>query len=403
MSAGGLKGSVQVGLLVEEVTSGFASGERASDGTAQLRMNNVVVGGGLDWSEVCRIPAGVEQLAAYRLRSGDVLFNSTNSPKLVGKTALFIEIGEPVVFSNHFLRIRTKRDGLDPAYLARWLNYQQGRRLFETRCTQWVNQASFRREDLLALRIPLPPLPEQRRIAAILDKADSIRRKQQQAIRLADDLLRSAFLDMFGDPVINPKGWPACRLAEVAAIVSGVTKGRKLDRGRIVSVPYMRVANVQDGHLVLDDVKEIEALPEEVTRYCLEPGDVLLTEGGDPDKLGRGAVWRGQVDPCIHQNHIFRVRPNKTKVLPEFLSRQIGSARGKRYFLRAAKQTTGIASINMTQLSAFPVLLPPLDAQERFGRLTRGSEALKARMEVRASTVGDLFHSLVQRAFQGDL
>lgn len=254
---------------------------------------------------------------------------------------------------------------------------------------------------LKRLTLPLPRLPEQRRIAALLDKADAIRRKRQQAIRLADDLLRSAFLDMFGDPVTNPKGWPACRLADVAVIVSGVTKGRKLDRGRIISVPYMRVANVQDGHLVLDDVKEIEALPEEVTRYCLEPGDVLLTEGGDPDKLGRGAVWRGQVDPCIHQNHIFRVRPNKTKVLAEFLSRQIGSARGKRYFLRAAKQTTGIASINMTQLSAFPVLLPPLDAQERFGRLTRGSEALKARLAMRASTVGDLFEALVQRAFLG--
>ena len=289
---------------------------------------------------------------------------------------------------------------LFPDYLARFLQRSAPRILSQARATTADNLPL---DGLRKFPLPLPPLPEQRRIAALLDRADAIRRKRQQAIRLADDLLRSVFLDMFGDPVTNPKGWPGCRLDAVAAIVSGVTKGRKLDRDRLISVPYMRVANVQDGLLLLDDVKEIEALPEELTRYHLQPGDVLLTEGGDPDKLGRGAVWRGQVDPCIHQNHIFRVRPNKTQVLPEFLSTQIGSARGKRYFLRAAKQTTGIASINMTQLSAFLVLLPPLDLQERFARLTRASEALKARLAARASAVGELFHSLVQRAFGGQL
>ena len=251
--------------------------------------------------------------------------------------------------------------------------------------------------------MPLPALADQRRIAAILDKADAVRRKRRQATQLTDDLLRSAFLDMFGDPVTNPKGWKQARLDAVAEIRSGITKGRRLDPTQVVSLPYMRVANVQDGHLRLDDVMEIELLRSEVDTFRLFPGDVLLTEGGDPDKLGRGAVWHGQIDPCVHQNHIFRVRPDTRAVLPDFLSTLLGSARGKAYFLRAAKQTTGIATINRTQLGRFPVLLPPLDLQERYAALVERMSALEALARTRSREFDVLFGSLSQRAFRGDL
>jgi type I restriction enzyme S subunit len=287
---------------------------------------------------------------------------------------------------------------LDVRYLWHWLGAASGALNGAARGSTFrqVDKASIGR-----LQIPLPPLPEQRRIAALLDKADAIRRKRQQAIHLADNLLRSAFLDMFGDPVANPKGWPLSRLDEVATVVSGVTKGRKLDPTRVLSVPYMRVANVQDGHLLLDDIKEIEALPEEVVRYRLETGDVLLTEGGDPDKLGRGAVWRGGIDSCIHQNHIFRVRANASKLLPDFLSAQLGSARGKRYFARAAKQTTGIASINMTQLSAFPALLPPVAAQTAYGAIVKRFRELEHHLAERQTACDRLCESLAHAAFHG--
>ena len=164
---------------------------------------------------------------------------------------------------------------------------------------------------------------------------------------------------MFGDPVLNPKGWKEARLDQISEIVSGVTKGRKLVGKATVLVPYMRVANVQDGRILIDDVQKIEALESEIEKYRLKRGDILLTEGGDPDKLGRGAVWKGEIDPCIHQNHIFRVRTNKKIILPEYLSALIGSQRGKRYFFKAAKQTTGVASINKTQLSRLSGISSP--------------------------------------------
>lgn len=264
-------------------------------------------------------------------------------------------------------------------------------------------QPNISQQIIKETKIPLPPLPEQRRIAAILDKADAVRRKRQEAIRLTEEFLRSVFLDMFGDPVTNPKGWHEQRLDAVSDIQSGVTKGRKSNGQEMLRVPYMRVANVQDGHIDLSEIKEIEATSTEIERYLLAEGDILLTEGGDPDKLGRGAVWRGEIAPCIHQNHIFRVRPNIDILLPEYASAQIGSMRGKKYFLKSAKQTTGIASINKTQLNGFPTLIPPISLQNKFVEIVRKQEWLLEKLKRGASLKDDSFNSLVQRAFRGDL
>lgn len=260
-----------------------------------------------------------------------------------------------------------------------------------------------RPEQVGEIEIPLPPLAEQKRIAAILDKADAIRSKRQAAIKLAADFLRATFLDMFGDPVTNPKGWKVKKLNDIAGIQSGITKGRKIVGVETKNVPYMRVANVQDGHVNLNEVKMIEATPVEIRRYLLTKGDILLTEGGDPDKLGRGAVWHGEINPCIHQNHIFRVRLDAAYALPEYLSALIGSARGKKYFLIAAKQTTGIASINKTQLSGFPVLIPPIVLQEKFSQVVKKQELLQKALIVLVDQNNYCFNSLTQRAFLGEL
>lgn len=392
---------VSLGDVIASVKPGFASGERSEEGTVQFRMNNVDRSGNIIWDAVTRVPADTKKIMAYGLEPGDVLFNQTNSRDLVGKTAFFKGHLEPVVFSNHFLRLRPDLRKAEGSYLSRYLQGLYLTGYFSKKCNAWVNQATYGKDDLLALRIPLPPLAEQRRIAAILDKADAIRRKRQHALALADDFLRSAFLEMFGDPVTNPKGWQEVPLEDVATINSGLTKGRKLTGRDTVSLPYMRVANVQDGHLNLANIKYIELAVEEVPRFLLQPGDVLLTEGGDPDKLGRGAVWDGQIENCDHQNHIFRVSCDRARACPEFVSAQIGSQRGKSYFLRSAKQTTGIATINKTQLKAFPLLLPPLPLQEDYVRLVAKIEAWRQRLSTSEKVCGELFASLSQRAFRG--
>lgn len=252
--------------------------------------------------------------------------------------------------------------------------------------------------------VPIPPLSEQRRIAAILDQAETLRSQRRAALAQLDDLTQSFFFDMFGDPVTNPKGWPESpTLGEVADIVSGVTKGRDLDGKTTRQLPYLAVANVQDKTLKLHAVKTIDATEEEIRKYRLEKDDLLLTEGGDPDKLGRGTLWQNELPECIHQNHIFRVRLTSTLLTPLFLNWLVGSQRGKNYFLRSAKQTTGIASINMTQLRGFPLLVPTLPLQQTFARRIQAIEALKATHRAALAEHDALFASLQQRAFSGEL
>ena len=159
--------------------------------------------------------------------------------------------------------------------------------------------------------------------------------------------------------------WPLLRLDEVAGVSSGVTLGRTVPESSALKLPYLRVANVQDGYIDTADLKYLHILPHELDRFRLLPGDLLLTEGGDFDKLGRGAVWDGRVDPCLHQNHVFRVRCRPEVMLPEFLSLYVSSTAGRRYFLSVAKQTTNLATISSTQLKAMPVPCPPISDQRR--------------------------------------
>lgn len=162
-----------------------------------------------------------------------------------------------------------------------------------------------------------------------------------------------------------PSAWIVERLGFLADVASGVTKGRKLAGRRVISLPYLRVANVQRGHLDLSLMKEIEIAEGELDRYKLAFGDVVLTEGGDWDKLGRSAVWRSELDLCLHQNHVFRARFDRAVVLPEWASIFTNSPVGRAYFESAAKQTTNLASINMTQLRNCPIPVPPVAEQRR--------------------------------------
>ena len=252
--------------------------------------------------------------------------------------------------------------------------------------------------------IPLPPLNEQRQIAAILDQADALRRKRREAVARLEGLEEAIFRAAFGDVVTNDRGWKDdVSLTDLAAIASGITKGRKLNGAPARPVPYLAVANVQDRRLNLTTVKTIEATDAEIGRYALRSGDLLLTEGGDPDKLGRGTLWNEEIPECIHQNHVFRVRITSDRLHPVFAMWLVGSARGKSYFLRAAKQTTGIASINMGQLRAFPLLLPPRELQDRFARELDAIGKALSTARAHLAQLDALFASLQHRAFRGEL
>lgn len=172
-----------------------------------------------------------------------------------------------------------------------------------------------------------------------------------------------------------PESWKWCHLDDVATVQTGLALGKK-DLTDAVERPYLRVANVQDGYFDLREIKTVRVERSKIAKHSLRYGDVLLTEGGDFDKLGRGHIWRDEVAECLHQNHVFAVRPDDSVLLPEYLAAITSGPWGRAYFLGCSKQSTNLASINSTQVKEMPLPLPPLDEQRQIvGRLAQFDDA----------------------------
>lgn len=331
-------------------------------------------------------------------KNDDVIFAKITPCMENGKCAVGKNLKNGIAFgSTEFHVIRAKQE-----IIPEWIYYFLRQEHVRQSAKQWFRGTAGQQRVpsifLEELKIPLPPLTEQKRIASLLARADRLRGLRRTAHDLGESLLQSVFLEMFEKVRGNTK---EALLGEISDIASGVTKGHDYKGKATVEVPYLRVANVQDGYLDLSEIKTIQALPSEVEELRLQIGDVVMTEGGDYDKLGRGAIWRGGIENCIHQNHIFRVRLNRSKVIPEFFENYLLSPEAKKYFLGASKQTTNLASINMTQLKKLPVPLYPLSLQEEFASVVAWVESLRGRMGESTRQVEGLFESLLSQSFGG--
>ncbi len=318
--------------------------------------------------------------------TGSLLIPKSGASVALNKRAL---LSGPAYVVSH-LAVLVPGTLIDPEYL-----YHLSCTLDMMRLALDPAYPSLRTSDLAKLRIPLPPLSEQQRIVEILQEAEEIRRLRAEAEAKTAELIPAMFYDYFVDRQ-EPDFQPLHKFAEV---VSGVAIGRKT-KGMTVEVPYLRVANVQAGFVDLGEIKTTTATEEEVIQFGLKNGDVLLTEGGDFDKLGRGCLWEGQVEPCIHQNHVFRVRPVPGKLNSHFFAHYLQSAKAKHYFLRCAKKTTNLASINLTQLKALPLPNISIEDQKRFELQIRAAECSTLKVD---KTFIALIRSLSARAFSGQL
>jgi type I restriction enzyme S subunit len=222
---------------------------------------------------------------------------------------------------------------------------------------------------VLGLLIPLPPVDEQRRIADFLDtetaRIDGLQHARDRQLAVLDELVASKISAL----VPTKSDTSFVRLGYLAVIQSGVTVDGKRDSGTdAVTLPYLRVANVQDGHLDLESITEI-TVPSAVARSStLRFGDVLMTEGGDLDKLGRGTVWNDEVENCLHQNHVFAVRPDQGRLKPEYLALITRTAYARAYFESTGTKTTNLASTSSSKIRNFRIPLIDLADQARVTR-----------------------------------
>lgn len=354
-------------------------------------------------------------LPQNRITTGDLVFSWSATLK-----AMIWKNGDGAL-NQHLFKV-VPQSGTDKAFLHYLLEGNMDRISFGS---QGSTMKHITRKELQRFRVEIPiEETEQRRIAEILGTVDAvieqtealIAKQQQMKAGLMHDLftrgltptgeLRPAHEQapqLYKESPLGwiPKKWDVENLGKLAEIVSGVTLSSKTEPTQDIDVPYLRVANVQDGYLDLSEIKTVRVSATQLEKLNLLSGDVLMNEGGDFDKLGRGTVWNEEIVPCVHQNHVFRVRARTVRLLSYYLAFWSQSEQGKKYFLLNSKQSTNLASINSTQLHRFPIAVPGIDEQREIQKRIVSLNEVIAGLADEAAKLRQLKQGLMQDLLTG--
>ncbi|SBS34034.1 EcoKI restriction-modification system protein HsdS [Marinomonas spartinae] len=334
----------------------------------------------------------------YVPQKGDILFANIGS---IGKS-LIIDTGSTFLFAWNVFLIRPKQELIDVSYLKYFFDRLLSIKYYDQYLTggtvKFVNK-----KVMGEIEIPLPPLEEQKRIAAILDKADAIRRKRQQAIDLADDFLRSVFLDMFGDPVINPKGWEVKSLGSL--IESGPTNGLYKPSTEYGSgIRILRIDGFYNGVLSPQEkLKRVNLGQNEIEKYQLKDRSILINRVNSRDYLGKSAFVERLEEVTVFESNMMNFSANEKIINPCFLVHQLQTPYVKNQVLKLAKDAVNQSSINQQDVKSLEVIVPNLELQTEFELVcTRYKDSLTTRKESIFNCEA-IFSSLGQRAFSGQL
>jgi type I restriction enzyme, S subunit len=349
--------------------------------------------GRLDLSDLIEMDFDEADREKFDLRQGDLLVCEGGEP---GRSAVVEHDLPGVFFQKALMRVRPLNRRIDTRFLQRFMEDAARRGTFAKDGNQ-VTIAHFPAVKLNALQVPLPPLDEQRRIANVLDRADVIRRKRKETSYLTEQLLSSAFLEMFGDPVTNPKGWEVTPLGGLLGFLTSGSRGWAeyySDTGDL----FLRIQNVGHDRLDLSDVACVRAPDSaEARRTLTAAGDVLLSITAD---LGRTAVVPASVGRAFINQHLAILRP-KT-VNSEYLSAFLASEGGQRQVRRLNRGGVK-AGLNFDDIRSVKIVLPPPDRQRAFADIKAHVRSLERQQAGAASNVEDLYSSLGRRAFRGEL
>ncbi len=443
--------------LAEKITDGTHQPPKFTDSGIPFIIIGNIADNKIVWSSTKKwVSPETFEFEAKRLRPkrDDILYTAVGSYG----TAVLVSDDRPFMFQRHIAFIRPDSRVVDPRYLCHALNSPDLKSQAD-RVARGVAQKTVTLGSLREFRISLPPLAEQKRIVARIDALfaeiedgeaaladarkglDTFRRAllksavtgeltkdwRERAAQSATarDLLkeidqirkrnvsRARSRASIGDHELTtddlralPDGWAWATLERLGDIVGGATVDKKRKPEQPVTVPYLRVANVQRGHLDLDEIKKITVERSTAEKLRLKNGDILLNEGGDRDKIGRGWVWDGSIPDMIHQNHVFRLRLFEPGLNPFFIS-HYANEMGRKFFIEEGKQTTNLASISLSKISKLPVPVPP--PAEAIEILHRVSDALsaasdaEAQLDAEAADAARLKQAIFKSAFEGRL
>lgn len=402
-----------------------------------------------------------DKLGCTYLQAGDLLI--ARMPDPLGRACIFPGDEKKSVTIVDVVIVRSNNGAFDHRWLMYFVNAHQFRSAVSA-LQSGSTRKRISRKNLASIPVPVPPLSEQRRIVAEIEKQltrlesgiSALLRVKSNLKKYRESLIRSAYEGQLIDadrsqfqeakapsetisgesiasylkevrrqkwkgrgpykepiepnlktPISTPKNWAWLTLDAIAEIKGGLTKDQnKKHSNPTRRVPYLRVANVQRGYLDLTDIREIDAENETINQLSLVRGDILFNEGGDRDKLGRGWVWNEELPECIHQNHVFRARLYSDLINPKFVSWYTNSF-GQNYFFDEGTQTTNLASISITKLKALPVPVPPANEQalivaELEYRLS-SAESLEKIVSANLKRALNLRESILKKAYSGTL
>lgn len=331
------------------------------------------------------------------VRPGDVLLSKI-VPHIRRSWVVSNGSGRRLIASGEWIVFRSDR--IEPAYLRHVL-------VSDPFHVQFMSTVSGVGGSLLRARpayvaqieIPLPPLPEQRCIAEVLDRTEALQVKRRAALAELDGLTQAIFLEMFGDPGANPKGWPKrC----VGDLLESATYGTSDKAGEKGEFPVLRMNNItRTGELDLRELKYMDLDADKRDRYLVAPGDVLFNRTNSADLVGKTAIYK-LTEPMAYAGYLIRLRVKEDN-RPEYLAAFLNTAYAKRTLRGMCKSIIGMANINATELKRMGISQPPLCLQQKFARRTAAVERLKATQRTALAELDRLFASLQHRAFRGEL
>ena len=304
------------------------------------------------------------------------------------------------ICSTDILPIKPGPD-LDRNYLFYYLRQPSMIQLATSLCSG-INLPRLSPKRLVEFKIPLPPLAEQKRIAAILDKADMLRTKRRAALAKLDSLVQSVFLEMFGDPGTNPMGWEVKMLSKAFKIKPqiGTAKPAHFDGKQVV----VRVGELGGDKIALQKCGTVTLLGKDLEKYSLEVDDFLLARAiGSENHLGKASILHSIAHPVVYDSHVMRLRFEQEILLPYFFLIWMKTKGGRARFMRRAGRTAVQFNINAKQIGRVEIPLPPIDLQQQFNSIY---QSITEKQKVHAKHLNEsdnLFHALQQRAFRGEL
>jgi type I restriction enzyme S subunit len=365
-----------------------------------IQLADIGIGEFLDRSQKFITAEKFKELNCTELKEEDILISRMADP--IGRACLLPQLNQKAITAVDVTILRTDRKIAVPKYIKYLCNTKFFIKI-ATAAATGTTRSRITRKNLEKIKIPLPTLSEQHRIVEILDQADTLRRMRAEADAKAERILPALFIKMFGDPATNPMGWDVVKMSSLYTISPNYgtmippnpTEGNWLD---------LRVMNIQNEQLSLEDRKYVDLPPEAINRHEVRDGDLLLARAiGSAHLLGKCIVAYPGKEKWAFDSHLMRVRFNRELVYPEFIQSFLTIPSGRQEFLRMTRQSAIQFNINTKEFGSILIPLPPPKLQKEFIDKLSNIKELKSKQTNSGNLVNNLFEILLQRAFSGEL